>query len=851
MTPSSSSSCYTTNPSIPPSEPPTPTPNNNEHKLNLNHSTIANLTKQDVDIRFQHQVIHLRRLLHCMTPPTPNSPSSVVTNHSKQHNNNNNNNNDLPVFHIQIRASTLKQNLGDIQDLMSLRHQHRQMEMQWIQEEQQAPEMELSDHYSDILRGLQEEEAEEEDLLRELVRLVDGACLLSYNLEKVKKRKREDTDLIQELFFAEELRNDNDDDDGDDDKEEEEDRDMEEEEGNEWIKAMNASRQAQPQHEAQERHVVNKEVMEEVNDEDEIPKHPRHNTPAESVEELQKSQAEALEEEISEMAAQLKASTRNMNVTLKQQNQELYEMEDMATQNLDQVTNVTDHVTEHVKSSWNKKWATWSLLFGNMLVFFCVFLVIRTVPKRKNHCLFWCSSSNTKSHQYSHYQKREEEERSWDDYRCDERTGECYYESPDGTRYASEPSSEPPSSKQQQRQRQHTARKGPKQQVHGGTHPNYHNTNDDLTVARVRAEEIRQKRIVEKIREAERNAVMEDQRRIRREKEERANVERDRRMEKERQKAEVKQKKEQERVERERIREQNRWKRQQQQEEEEEEERKRNQEVRDEEECVHGRQDGACINPNQIREKEENDARVEQARNDAAAEREERMAMQEQAGRMAREAEAAADREAHRLAQEQKKREQEEANIKAQIEAQKQQQEEEEHTRRMAREAEAAAEREAQHLAQEQMKREQEEAKIKARFALLKQQQEAEKRAHMERQTNDTPQHELTSEQITRLETELAQHSNSGSIREVQHIIQILTQNKHISSIRAKDSNGWEAIHEAARGGHVQIVEMLLEAGADVNAKTGGGHTPLFWALKENGENHLCVRLLRERGGVL
>ena len=35
----------------------------------------------------------------------------------------------------------------------------------------------------------------------------------------------------------------------------------------------------------------------------------------------------------------------------------------------------------------------------------------------------------------------------------------------------------------------------------------------------------------------------------------------------------------------------------------------------------------------------------------------------------------------------------------------------------------------------------------------------------------------------------------------------------------AKDSNGWEPIHEASRGGHRDAVELLLKNGADVNAR--------------------------------
>ena len=58
---------------------------------------------------------------------------------------------------------------------------------------------------------------------------------------------------------------------------------------------------------------------------------------------------------------------------------------------------------------------------------------------------------------------------------------------------------------------------------------------------------------------------------------------------------------------------------------------------------------------------------------------------------------------------------------------------------------------------------------------------------------------------------------------------------------RAKDSNGWEPIHEASRGGHREAVELLLSSGADINARTnfGDGGTPLYWA-QEEGHSQLA-----------
>jgi len=50
------------------------------------------------------------------------------------------------------------------------------------------------------------------------------------------------------------------------------------------------------------------------------------------------------------------------------------------------------------------------------------------------------------------------------------------------------------------------------------------------------------------------------------------------------------------------------------------------------------------------------------------------------------------------------------------------------------------------------------------------------------------------------------------------------------ADVNAKSNYGDTALHYAARGGHVDVVELLLEAGADVNAKNKNGRTALFWA---------------------
>ena len=53
-------------------------------------------------------------------------------------------------------------------------------------------------------------------------------------------------------------------------------------------------------------------------------------------------------------------------------------------------------------------------------------------------------------------------------------------------------------------------------------------------------------------------------------------------------------------------------------------------------------------------------------------------------------------------------------------------------------------------------------------------------------------------------------------------------------------------LHSAVAGNHFEIVRMLLEAGADVNARQNGGFTPLHSAAQNN--NAAMIRLLLEYG---
>ena len=69
--------------------------------------------------------------------------------------------------------------------------------------------------------------------------------------------------------------------------------------------------------------------------------------------------------------------------------------------------------------------------------------------------------------------------------------------------------------------------------------------------------------------------------------------------------------------------------------------------------------------------------------------------------------------------------------------------------------------------------------------------------------------------------------------------------------VNAKDENGWTPLHEGARGGHLEVVKLLVENGADLSARTAGdGGTALWWAKQEYDENHPVVKFLEEIGAL-
>jgi hemoglobin len=72
----------------------------------------------------------------------------------------------------------------------------------------------------------------------------------------------------------------------------------------------------------------------------------------------------------------------------------------------------------------------------------------------------------------------------------------------------------------------------------------------------------------------------------------------------------------------------------------------------------------------------------------------------------------------------------------------------------------------------------------------------------------------------------LAVMCSSGDAKLLENVRQKLTTNPEL--VRPRYTHGRTLLHDAADAGNLQVVEWLLELGADPNATDGGGHAPLY-----------------------
>jgi ankyrin repeat protein len=110
--------------------------------------------------------------------------------------------------------------------------------------------------------------------------------------------------------------------------------------------------------------------------------------------------------------------------------------------------------------------------------------------------------------------------------------------------------------------------------------------------------------------------------------------------------------------------------------------------------------------------------------------------------------------------------------------------------------------------------------------------------------------YELHESTLTTGSTDL--HIASG-INDIEHV-KILLKEKP-KSINTRDINGWMPLHEAARGGNIEVINILLENGADINARTkdaegkgASGGSVLWLANNFYGEDHEVIQYLVSKG---
>jgi prolyl 4-hydroxylase len=105
----------------------------------------------------------------------------------------------------------------------------------------------------------------------------------------------------------------------------------------------------------------------------------------------------------------------------------------------------------------------------------------------------------------------------------------------------------------------------------------------------------------------------------------------------------------------------------------------------------------------------------------------------------------------------------------------------------------------------------------------------------------------MDSRQFATGSTDAHMRASEGDVKELRWI---LDNQEDIVNVR--DVNGWTPLHEAIRTGIYEPIELLLDRGAEVNARVGAngeGVTALSLAIDNHGEESAIAQLLRERGG--
>lgn len=97
----------------------------------------------------------------------------------------------------------------------------------------------------------------------------------------------------------------------------------------------------------------------------------------------------------------------------------------------------------------------------------------------------------------------------------------------------------------------------------------------------------------------------------------------------------------------------------------------------------------------------------------------------------------------------------------------------------------------------------------------------------------------------------LEELAHAAATGDIDLIVRYSKNNKE--ALHEKDKNGWQPIHEAARAGHLDVVQLLVGHGADVNEKTnfGEGLSLMQLVLEHHGEEHPLYDYLASVGAEL
>jgi len=104
--------------------------------------------------------------------------------------------------------------------------------------------------------------------------------------------------------------------------------------------------------------------------------------PPTPLQDLQEEQRDQMESAIRQMAATLKTQTQSIHSQLQSQTQELGELEDVAEDNVAQVTQVAGDVKDQVKRNWSRAFGRWGMLIMIVAAFLFCLITIKMVPKR-------------------------------------------------------------------------------------------------------------------------------------------------------------------------------------------------------------------------------------------------------------------------------------------------------------------------------------------------------------------------------------------------------------------------------------------------------------------------------------